>query len=319
MIIEKIRSEPSFQIIWTLLLVLALICIYYFSEAPEFLQLSPFFQDESMRLDAIWKRITVFSISFVLVFVSLISLSNLLRNYNFTGDSRMEMLFLLLPILLLNPSLFYRLDLCLFIFFLQRALKVQFDIHTQITIKREIVYLALYMSMAAVFYPNSILVAAILYFGILAQRGFYLKEFLIYLILLALPFYFIFSILYLLDLPNLYAFEWDYHLPRPIEFNNQIIARIIFSAFFLVLLFRSVLLNSKAILRSKAQFRNLYVLLFLGILFYLFTIQEEGIAIAFLPIFAVFAHSYTSFSRKWILELILCLISLLSLSFILGY
>jgi len=307
MLIERLRSQPILQIIWSVIILTILLVVYPNEEG---LQLSPFLPPNFFEFANGWIKPIFFLSSFGLLFASLFRLSSLLRNFSFTGDSRFDMLFFLLPIMLLFPELLIRLDLALFIFLLQSSLKLQFEIHTQVSIRKEIALMGFYMSLASIFYPLALLVAILLYVGILLQRGFYLRELLIYLICLGLPFYFIASLIYLLDLPFLYSLELNYTLPELPGFSLHTLIRSLFLLVVSFLLLKSIGINSKSILRSKAQFRNFYLLLLLGISISLFMNTAEGFAIAFLSLFAIFSVSQPKVTRNWIIELLLILLSI---------
>ncbi len=313
MFIEQLKRQPLLQIIWTGLIIAILSLLFYLTPTKGFYKLSPFIADSFPLADQLWKRILISAASFILLFVSLFKLSSVLRNYHFTADSRFDMLFLLLPFLLIFPELLFHINLAIFIFFLQKALQLQFEVHTQIRINREIALLALYMSFSSMFFPKALLIAVILYLGVLIQRGFYLKEFLIYFLLLGLPYYFIASILYLLELPFTFYIDLEPNLYQLGGFDIATITLLGFSGLFLIFLFKSITLSSKAVLRSKAQFRNFYNLLIVGLAVFIIFKPVEGIAIMFLPIFSIFASTLPEMKKSWIYESSLILLALISL------
>lgn len=313
MLIEQLRRHPLFQITWTVVLLVALGVVFLKYDPPQLNSISPFLSEEFMPVTTIWHKLVIYVFSFLLLFISLFQLSSLLRNYHFTGDSRFDMLFLLLPFLLLFPSLLFHIELALFIYFLQRALQLLFSIHTQIRINREISLMAVYMSLASLLFPFALVIALILYLGILVQRGFYIRELLIYLILLGLPFYFISALIYLFDLPFLYSFNFDFHLPELNSWNAFEIFRGGFVLIFIYFFLKSFLLNSKAVLRSKAQFRNYYGLTLIGAFVFLFNNETEGVALFFLPFFAIFGSTYPELRKKWVFESLLILLSVVAI------
>lgn len=316
MLIEKIKNQIGMQLLW-LVLVLSALLLTLTTFQVETITLSPFLRSFDLQQLKYWGFLLPI-LSFLILFFSLFQLSSLLRSYHFTADSRMEMLFLLSPFLIYFPDLFYRLDLVLFIFLLQRSLKLQFDVHTQINIKKEIALMALNMSIASLFFPKALLVALLLYLGILIQRGFYLKEFLIYLILLGLPYYFLFSFIYLFDWPFLYKLDLAFQRPDQFALTLSNLNLLLLSLLSFYLLLRSISINSRAVLRSKAQFRNFYNLTLVAIFVLIFLSHVEGVAILCLPLFAIFAQVYPHLKKKWVYESILILLTVLQITHILS-
>jgi|GEM_PF-3669635 len=314
MLIDQLKKQPLFQIIWSLLILMGLLIIFQFSDHIKLSGFTPFLGENAIDLDQLWLRVLFLLMNFSLLFSSLFRLSSLLRNFHFTGDSRFEMLFLLLTVLLLFPDLLFHLEYGIFVYFLQRSLSLQFNIHTQLKVNREMSLIALNMSIASLFFPYALVVALALYLGILNQRGFYLKEFLIYLISITLPFYFIASLLFLFDLPFLYHFDFNYELIKIEEIRIEELALLAFAFLFSLFLFKNISINSKAVLRSKDQFRNFYYLLLLGLLICLLTNSNEGLPIMLLSLFAIFSSSILEMRRYWIYEMALILITGLSIS-----
>lgn len=310
MIIEQLRKQPIFQIVWSALILVAISLMFLISGSDASISLGPFLDQPLFEFDHILSKLLVFIMSFILLFASLLRLSSLLRNYHFTGDSRFDMLFLLLPFVILFSNLLFHLDHAIFIYLLLRALELQFIIHTQIRINKEIALIALCMSFASLLFPKALIIAFLLYLGILIQRGFYLKELFIYLIVISLPYYFIFSFVYLFDLPYHFQIDVIPSIPESYSLEELSISRIMFVLLGVLILVKSFSKYSRAVLRSKAQFRNFFNLLLIGLLVYFFYDMLEGVSIAFLSVFAIFATTYEELNRKWIYELLLILVSI---------
>ena len=310
MIIEKIRQQPLLQIVWSAVL-LAVYVIYFIQLSDQKVySLSPFidqlFFDE---LSMVWKG--VYTVLTLLVLVAaLFQLSKLLRDYHFSGDSRAELMFLLPIVLLLYPQILAHLELAILVLLMVYTLSLQFRIHTQISIRGELAMMGFLMSLATLAYLPSVLIMILLYVGVLFQRGFCIKELFIYLVIYLLPFYLIWAVLKLMDHGLHFNMEFDGSNLLNEGLDALWISRasllIVFS-FFLVL---SYLKSGKDVLRSKAQFRNFHLLIYLGLVFYYFLGDVFGLAISLLSVFAIFIRSYSTIKKNWIVDLVLVLIFL---------
>lgn len=307
MLLDQIRRQPLLQLILSLVVLLIAGLVYIKSSASETILVSPFIQLQELE----WLKPLMAALNFIILFGSLFQLSTLLRNFKFASDTRFEMLSLMAAYLLLYPSLLFHTELILTIFFLQRALALQFQIHTQLNVKGELAWMAFYMALASFFYPICILITILLYIGILLQRGFFIRELIIYLIVFSLPYYFFLSVFYIADLPLQVDLQFDYSSLELGKMNLLKLLQFCFAIFVFLFLIRSYSLTNKEVLRAKAQFRNFYLLLLFGFIWYLLMDPIEGAAISLLPIFAIFAQSYSSVSKKWIVDTALSIIILL--------
>lgn len=309
MIVEQIKRIPGLQIVLSAFILLILFLKLPVLATEEMHQITPFIAKNPPLFEEEWFKLLLYSINFLLIFFSLFQLSSLLRNYHFSGDSRFEQLFLLVPFLLLFPSILSSFPLALGIFLLLRSFRLLFRVHTQININSELSWMAFNMSLVSMLDPLAVGLAFLLYIGTVVQRGFYLRELVLSLVVFALPYYLLLSLLYLFDLPIQYNVDLEFDVFVP---ENGIISylRLAFGLLFLYFLLRSFGINAKEVLRAKAQFRNFYHFLFLALLGFFIHDPQKGAALLLLPIFAVFSQTFPHLKKKWVYESILLLISL---------
>lgn len=314
MIIEKIKQYSGLQLLLFLLVLFAFWFSVYTNWDQALVDLSPFLELGDLE-KANWFKITVVTANFGLLILSLFELSNLLRNHHFAGESKMEQLLLLAVFIILFPNPLFNFPLLLSSYFLLRSFRFLFLVHTQPKISQELAIMAFYMSLCSMLFPPAAFLALLIYLGVLLQRGFYLKELILFLVVFFLPYYFLHSIFYLSD--HTVDYNWALQLKTPtINFPSLILPLIIaFGLLMIVLLFLSFNYNSKEVLRSKAQFRNFYYLFYFAILWLLFVDVDQGFGMAIVPSLAIFVQSYPRIKRKWIIELLLLLFYLLGFIF----
>ena len=314
MIIESIKRYPALQFLLFGMLLLA----YWVSssllwEMP-LTDFSPLF-DLGELAEKSWFKVAILSLNLLLLMVIIFELSSLLRNHHFAGESKMEQILFAAPFVLLFPETFYNLPLLFTCFLLLRSFRFLFLVHTQIRISRELALMAFYMSICSMLFPPAAFLALLIYIGVLLQRGFYFKELVLFLVVFALPFYFLYAILFLFDLPMVYDFSLVFQGIDLKPLKNTFYLKLALLILLSVLMFFSFSYNSKEVLRSKAQFRNFYYLFYFSMIWMLVIKVEEGIGIALVPALAIYVQSYPRLRKKWIIEAALLLIFVLALIF----
>jgi len=312
MIVQSIKRLPILQLL-VLLLAIFIFAFTFIAEPDQTkVPLSPFFSTVKLANQG-WfiSIIGFFNFSFLLLLI--FELSSLLRTHHFANDSRIAQLFMLCILLFLFPGFFHNLSLVVSLYLLLRALRLLFLIHTQPFIFKELSWIALYLSVASLWFPPAFLFGLICYIGVLMQRGFYLKELLFYLIIFGLPYYFLYSAFFLIGV------EVDYHYP----FGENVFSRdfnlfrgylgLAFLGLFIFLSFFSFGLIAKEVLRSRAQFRSFYILLLGAFSYSLFIDYQVGVGMALVPLMAIYAQSFQKIKRQWIVEAVLMIFLLASI------
>jgi hypothetical protein len=314
MIIEKIKQYTGLQFLLFLVVLLAFCFSAYTNWEKPLYSLSPIIDLGELE-DANWFRILILACNFCLLILCLFELSNLLRNHHFASESKIEQLLLLSVFMILFPNPLFNFPLLLSSFLLLRSFRFLFLVHTQVKISKELALMAFYMSLCSMLFPPAIFLAILIYLGVIQQRGFYLKEVTLFLIVFALPYYFLYSFFYLVDLPLNY--DWALQFNRPALNLGGLVSYLVIALglLMLLLLFFSVTYNSKEVLRSKVQFRNFYYLLFFALFWLFFIDANEGIGLTFVPLLAIYVQSYPRLRKKWIIEGVILLLFLLGFIF----
>jgi len=314
MIIDNIKRYSALQFLLFFLVLLAFWISATSLQNEPLTSISPLF-DLGNLVQQNWFKLLVLGINLLLFILILFELSSLLRNHHFAGESKMEQLLFVATYILLFPSTIYNFPLLISSFLLLRSFRLLFLVHTQIRITRELTLMALYMSICSMLFPPSTFLALLVYLGVLLQRGFYFKELVLFLVVFCLPYYFLFSILYLLDLPIVYDFSLKFQgidlKPLKVSFYLELTMAFLI----IVLMIFSFNLLGKEVLRSRDQFRNFYFLFYFAMIWMLLIKVEEGEGIALVPALAIYVQTYPKLKRKWIIEVLLLILYVLAMAF----
>lgn len=321
MLFEAINRQPILQLALLVVCGLSLFAIYpLLIELPNPQMAIGFAFVKELETEN-WFKLSLASVNLLLLTLTFFRNGSLLRSFKFSNDSRFELFFLMILALLLEPSLLMRTDLVIVLFLLQLSMEFQLQVHTQLKVNGLLGAIAFFLSIGSFFHPFAFVLSLVVYLGVLFQRGFHLREFFIYWIVFALPYYFLLATFYLLDLNFYYFLGFDQLNLIDLSLSTSAIGLGLFLAFFIILLLRSLALNAKETLRMKAQFRNYYLIFISAILWALLVDHQEGFVFLLLPAAAIFSQAYATLkAKKWFdLFLLLFLLFCLSTQFLINY